>query len=1576
MFKNGFESRSKTDFFFGGLEMFHRCGFRGSVSLGALIVTGLGLVMLAVLPAGPALAQDSPVIDVWYGTLQHFGHIGAPQPWANVLGNVSDANGISSLTYTLNGGPAVDLTVGPDGRRLQSSGDFNIDLATADLLDGANAVVITAIDNDSPADQTVVTVTVDFDLLGANVWPLPYTVDWSTVTAIEEVAQVVDGLWELTPGDEVRTTVPGYDRLIAMGDMTWDDYEVTVPITLHSSPSSVGTGILMRWNGHTDYPISGTQPKSGYLPLGAICWYRSGRLELYGNDGHILATSSRTLTLGVAYMFKARVETIPGVGGLYSLKVWEDGQPEPPGWDITGQEQLTDPQAGSMMLISHQADASFGNVTINPVPLTISNIAVTLGAGDTEATVTWTTDEPATSSVDYGPTAAYEYGTVSDPTLVTEHSLLLTGLAPDMLYHYQITSVDGLGNPATTGDRTFSTIPTGIVSDDFSAPGLDTGVWTFVDPLTDGSYALSGTNTDDAWMNISVPAGVEHQVWTSGIQVPHIIQPVNNGDFEVEVKFESAMDFQFQEQGLLIKEDDGNYMRFEFFANNSGTVMYTATFESMSPNTRLNWVFDDETGVAPLYLRVGRVGDQWTQTYSHDGTTWLNGVTFIHQITVTGIGLYAGNALGAGSPAHTASFDYFFDTSSPVVPEDPILPWNISNIQVTPAENSATVTWDTDLPTDSSVAYGETTGYELGSEYDAALVTSHSITLTGLVASTTYHYQVTSVDGSSNSISAPDMTFTTTGGGGDLSGIVSDDFSAGTLNTSLWTLVDPVGDAVFSLTGQGTTDAWANLTVPAGVEHQVHVAGIEAPHLLQAANDTDFEVEVKFETPVSSAYQEQGVVIKQDDGNYLRCEFYSTSTSTVLYANGYTPTTSPNYLNITIASAGEDPLYMRINRTGDLWTLSHSIDGAIWTAQTPFTHSMAVTGLGPYSGNAVGLSSPSHTASIDYFFNTSSPIVPEDDVTVMSSTVAANTSGVLGLSTANLCEAGIPVEIVRGGDEPMRGFSATLQLTNLALCSGTASIHEGTYLSSGGSTTFQVVDNGDGTYTVDGVILGEPCGPVAPSGVLFTLDVAATIADGTGTIDVTDLALRDCGNLDLAVVSGGQASIVIDTTPPIGVTGLTATQILTGNPAGNVTGINLAWTPSTDPTAVQTVLYRKGFGGYPEYDDDGGSAPPVPTDPLGESWEQVASLVVTEVSLNDTPALRDYWYFCAVATDLYGNRSASLITGGVLNYLLGDVSDGGDPIFDGDNHVAIPDVTLLGSAYGTVDGDAAYLNTLDLGPTADLSGFALPTTDDRIEFEDLMLFAINFDLNASEIIPAQFMIAAPAPADRNALDLGIPELPAVGQTFAVDLDMMADGQVQGLKIPLLWDDEVVTFLGFQGGPLLANQGGQSLVLSAENGVVDIALAGVRERGISGVGTVARATFRVIGIGATGIRFGEVTARDKANQSVAVNGEPPSDDPGDIVLPRVSALNPNYPNPFNPMTTISFDLAKQGRVRISIFSIDGRLVKTLADETFIPGRHERVWQGRDNNGRAVASGTYLYMMEGPGIQQTRRMLLIK
>ncbi|MCP4545011.1 MAG: T9SS type A sorting domain-containing protein [bacterium] len=94
-------------------------------------------------------------------------------------------------------------------------------------------------------------------------------------------------------------------------------------------------------------------------------------------------------------------------------------------------------------------------------------------------------------------------------------------------------------------------------------------------------------------------------------------------------------------------------------------------------------------------------------------------------------------------------------------------------------------------------------------------------------------------------------------------------------------------------------------------------------------------------------------------------------------------------------------------------------------------------------------------------------------------------------------------------------------------------------------------------------------------------------------------------------------------------------------------------------------------------------------------------------------------------------------------------------------------------------------------------------------------------------------------------------------------------------------------------------------------------------------------------------------------------------------PSVDALLRNYPNPFNPYTTIAFALAAQGPVRLAVYDISGRLVKTLiADDVRSAGRHEAVWNSRDERGRPVASGIYFYRLEVGNWQDEGKMILLK
>jgi len=97
--------------------------------------------------------------------------------------------------------------------------------------------------------------------------------------------------------------------------------------------------------------------------------------------------------------------------------------------------------------------------------------------------------------------------------------------------------------------------------------------------------------------------------------------------------------------------------------------------------------------------------------------------------------------------------------------------------------------------------------------------------------------------------------------------------------------------------------------------------------------------------------------------------------------------------------------------------------------------------------------------------------------------------------------------------------------------------------------------------------------------------------------------------------------------------------------------------------------------------------------------------------------------------------------------------------------------------------------------------------------------------------------------------------------------------------------------------------------------------------------------------------------------------------GDI-LPVTTDLNQNYPNPFNPTTTINYSIVDAGRVRIEIFNIKGEKIRTLVDEGKNVGYHSTVWNGKDNNGKSVASGMYFYNMVTDEYHKTRKMLLIK
>ncbi len=94
------------------------------------------------------------------------------------------------------------------------------------------------------------------------------------------------------------------------------------------------------------------------------------------------------------------------------------------------------------------------------------------------------------------------------------------------------------------------------------------------------------------------------------------------------------------------------------------------------------------------------------------------------------------------------------------------------------------------------------------------------------------------------------------------------------------------------------------------------------------------------------------------------------------------------------------------------------------------------------------------------------------------------------------------------------------------------------------------------------------------------------------------------------------------------------------------------------------------------------------------------------------------------------------------------------------------------------------------------------------------------------------------------------------------------------------------------------------------------------------------------------------------------------------LPQRFALRGCAPNPFNPTTTIFFDLPAEARVKLAVYDLSGRRVRTLIDGNMAAGRHSQQWDGTDDAGRQVASGVYLCRMISSVFADTKRMTLVK
>ena len=508
---------------------------------------------------------------------------------------------------------------------------------------------------------------------------------------------------------------------------------------------------------------------------------------------------------------------------------------------------------------------------------------------------------------------------------------------------------------------------------------------------------------------------------------------------------------------------------------------------------------------------------------------------------------------------------------------------------------------------------------------------------------------------------------------------------------------------------------------------------------------------------------------------------------------------------------------------------------------------------------------------------------------------------------------------------------------------------------------FRVDANLDGTFTVNSTRFGADPGLLVDD-ELFFIDNLVTNGEGTVVVNVLSYRMRDSQNAPIFVDMSG-VSFAVDCTAPAAVDNIAAA------PGHNK--VQVSWTHDGLDT-ITYEIYRGlwydttvGNSAYPEYDDLAGST--IPTRPSNRAaaiasneWEYAGTVTAGTFAFTDTgldifgynPFAangddRGVYYYEVFAVDSALNGSAAAPANDrATNYWLGDVSP-----MDGlvDNF----DMTVLGAAFATEDGDLAYNNAVDVGRTDDWSGKGIPLTDSLIDFEDLMVFALNY----SVVGPAKSGVE-------------ISEMISLAWTQREDgrwaLHLVGGSGLQGVHVRA--NLPAGTIGTVEAGELLSSLGETTFLINAGSSLdVNLAVMG-RNVAFTGSGElfVVNST--------ADIKAADLSIELRATDNSSL--EYTLDKLSGANTPMVFNLAANYPNPFNPMTKISFTLPATQAVKLAVYSLDGRRVATLLNETRGPGQHDVVWMGRDDAGHTVSSGTYFYRLDAGEYSQVRKMTLMK
>lgn len=298
------------------------------------------------------------------------------------------------------------------------------------------------------------------------------------------------------------------------------------------------------------------------------------------------------------------------------------------------------------------------------------------------------------------------------------------------------------------------------------------------------------------------------------------------------------------------------------------------------------------------------------------------------------------------------------------------------------------------------------------------------------------------------------------------------------------------------------------------------------------------------------------------------------------------------------------------------------------------------------------------------------------------------------------------------------------------------------------------------------------------------------------------------------------------------------------------------------------------------------------------------------------------------------------------------------------------------SGDGKVDFTDLFMFTAQFGKSASSDGWDARydlSSNGVVGFTDWLIFLDSFGnssasgkpvlVNNGRNLGGDFMLVG---SNREAIDQ---------EHIGVTLRAVNMTEMRGYGVYINYDPQVLEFVRAvraDDGMLTSENTAALAAQEVEEGRLLIADATVGNVAVQGSGALVDLIFRRIGVvGQSSVQIDLAQMAD-LNYGINIPGAPIQE----VASASKYALTQNYPNPFNPATSIRYSLAQPGDVKIVIYNALGQVVRTLVDNYKLSGEYSANWNARDEAGREVASGVYVYRMEVNGFTQTHRMVLAR